>query len=156
MRPPRWKQLVAIALLFVAAVSSAAHAQQQMVVVPTRIIYPGDVITPEAIDSVPLRRKLRDPSAIIYRYDDLGGKVARRTLLPGRLIPVGSVRDAWLVERGSTVQALFQHGSLEITVSGVPLENGSVGDLIRVRNIDTGVVFTGIVLADGSVKVTAS
>jgi flagella basal body P-ring formation protein FlgA len=156
MRRAKWKQVVATALLVVAAAGSLAHAQQQMVVVPTRIIYPGDVISPESLDEVPLRRKLRDPNAIVYRPKELTGKIARRTLLPGRLIPVGSVREAWLVERGATVQVEFRHGPLEITVSGVTLESGSAGDLIRLRNVDTGVVFTGIVMEDGSVRVSAS
>lgn len=157
MRRAMWKHIVATALLLATSAVPLAHAQQQqMVVVPTRIVYPGDVIAPEALDLVPLRRKLRDPGSIIYRSEDLVGKVAKRTLLPGRLVPVGAAREAWLVERGSTVQVQFQHGPLEITVAGVPLEPGSAGDVIRLRNVDTGVIFTGMVMADGTVRITAS
>jgi flagella basal body P-ring formation protein FlgA len=155
MRRAIWKHVVATALLLATSAVTLGHAQE-MVVVPTRVIYPGDVISPEALEQVPLRRKLRDPGAIVYRSQDLSGKIAKRTLLPGRLVTVGSVREAWVVERGATVQVQFLHGPLEITVAGVPLESGSVGDLIRLRNVDTGVVFTGIVMIDGTVRVTTS
>lgn len=147
--------LLGLALSLTAGGLSHALAQE-MVVVPTRMIYPGDTIAPEALENVPLRRKLRNPAAVVYRAQDLAGKVAKRTLLPGRLIPVGSVREAWLVERGSTVQVQFVHGPLEITVAGIPLEPGAEGDLIRLRNVDTGAIFTGTVMADGTVRITES
>ena len=48
--------------------------------------------------------------------------------------------------------ASFVHGALSITATVVPLEPGAVGDMVRLRNPDSGKVLTGIVLADGSVR----
>jgi flagella basal body P-ring formation protein FlgA len=69
---------------------------------------------------------------------------------------MSSLRDPYAVEAGKPVQVQFIQGALTISAIGVPLQAGSVGDLIRIRNIDSGVVFSGIVMADGTVRVSAS
>lgn len=146
-------------LLLIAAILSMAalpaHTQER-VVVPTRVIYPGETVATDSLEEVPLRRHLKNPAAILMRVGQVDGKVARRTLLPGRMIPVGSVREAHLVEVGKQVQALFVHGGLQIAVGAVPLQAGGAGDLVRLRNVDTGAVFSGVVMDDGTVRVTAS
>ncbi len=42
-----------------------------------------------------------------------------------------------------------------ITAAGSPLQDAAVGELIRVRNIDTGVIVSGTVMADGTIHVVA-
>jgi flagella basal body P-ring formation protein FlgA len=81
--------------------------------------------------------------------------VARRTLLPGRYIPLNSLRDAYIVEQGAPVQVMFVAGALTISATGVTLQPGSAGDLVKVRNIDSGKILSGTVMADGSVRVGA-
>ncbi len=149
------KFTLAAILSFVAGAAVPALAQET-VIIPTRVIYPGEIVSAAALEEVPLRRQLRDITQVAIDWSQLEGKVARRTLLPGRLIPVSSVRDAWLVEPGKPVQVLFVHGGLEISVSGVPLQVGVAGDMVRVRNADSGTVFSGIVMADGSIRVSSS
>lgn len=144
------------ALLTMAASWSAPAFAQETVIIPTRVIYPGETVTADALQEVPLRRQVRNIAALAIDWSQVEGKVARRTLLPGRMIPVSSVRDAWLVEPGSPVQVHFVHNGLEISIAGVPLQHGSAGDMIKVRNMDSGAIFTGIVMADGSIRVAAS
>ncbi|WEX08308.1 flagellar basal body P-ring formation chaperone FlgA [Chelativorans sp. AA-79] len=129
---------------------------QEIVVVPVRVIYPGETIAAEALQEMMLRRPPRGNPAIARSPADVEGKVARRTLLPGRLLPLSSVRDAYLVEQGSTVTAVFADGPLTISILAVPLQAGAAGDLIKMRNIDSGAVFTGTVMRDGTVRVGAS
>jgi flagella basal body P-ring formation protein FlgA len=38
----------------------------------------------------------------------------------------------------------------------VTLEPGSAGDLVKVRNIDSGKILSGTVMADGSIRVGAT
>ncbi|MEO4001554.1 flagellar basal body P-ring formation chaperone FlgA [Mesorhizobium sp. CAU 1732] len=147
--------LLAAALAPLAAATLPAFAQET-VIIPTRIIYPGETISADALEEVPLRRQLKNPSSVVVGMQQLDGKVARRTLLPGRMIAVGSVRDAYLVETGAPVQVMFVHGGLQIAISGVPLQSGAAGDMVRVRNIDSGVVFSGVVMADGTIRVSSS
>lgn len=143
--------------LLAAAVATVAPAgaamAETLVVVANRVIYPGEVVTGDSIDEVPLRRTLRNPASVIYEPAQVTGKVARRTLLPGRMIPVNSVREPYLVEAGAPVRVVFEQGALVISTTGVPLQPGAAGDTIRLRNADSGIVFSGIVLEDGTVKV---
>lgn len=152
----RLSAILKVVLLAVAAGTALPAAAQDMVLVATRTIYPGETITADLLREVPLRRQLRNPAAVERDWRALDGKVARRTLLPGRMIPTGSVRDAWIVEPGKPVQVLYVQGGLEIAISAVPLQAGAAGDMVRLRNVDSGSVFSGIVMADGTVRVSAS
>jgi flagella basal body P-ring formation protein FlgA len=89
-------------------------------------------------------------------YRVLDGKVARRTLLPGRMIPTGSVRDAWIVEPGKPVRVVYMQGGLEIALSAIALQAGAAGDVVRLRNADSGSIFAGTVMEDGTVRVSSS
>ena len=51
---------------------------------------------------------------------------------------------------------LYTEGNLVITATAVTLEPGSTGDIVKVRNMDSGRVFSGIVMADGTIRVGAS
>ncbi|WP_295807330.1 flagellar basal body P-ring formation chaperone FlgA [uncultured Nitratireductor sp.] len=143
-----------LALVSIVATGLSAAAQEQAVV-STRVIYPGETIAIDALDEVVLRRPPRGNTAIARMLEDIDGKVARRTLLPGRLIPVSYVRDAYLVETGSPVTVTLSEGALTISLRAVPLQAGAAGDMIRLRNIESGRTFMGVVLADGTVQVGA-
>ncbi len=130
----------------------AAHAQETTVV-PKRVIYPGEAIDATMLSRVNFVPRPSLTTPIAMTPQDLEGKVARRTLLPGRLIPLSFVRDAYMVEPGKPVNVIYVHGALTISVTGVPLQPGSVGDLIRVRNVDSGAVLLGTVMSDGTVRV---
>lgn len=153
----RRRPALLFALLAALATGMALPATaQEMVLVPTFTIYPGQMITADALQEVPLRRQLRNPASVERDWRAVEGKIAKRTLLPGRMIPAGSVREAWLVEPGKPVQAMFVQGALQIGVSAVPLQAGAAGDMVRLRNIDSGMVFSGTVMADGTVRVSGS
>ncbi|HEX7075273.1 MAG TPA: flagellar basal body P-ring formation chaperone FlgA [Hyphomicrobiaceae bacterium] len=141
-------------LLFVLLATAGAPASaQEMAVVSTRVIYPGQTIQADALKDIVLKRPPRGISAIVRSSDEIVGKVARRTLLPGRLIPEGSVREPYLVETGSPVTVIFRSGALSISLIAVPLESGAAGDVVKLRNMDSGAVFSGVVLSDGTVRV---
>jgi flagella basal body P-ring formation protein FlgA len=61
-----------------------------------------------------------------------------------------------LVEKGAAVEMMFVSGALTISASAVTLESGSAGDLVKVRNIDSGKILSGTVMADGSIRVGAT
>ena len=132
------------------------QATGEVVLIPNRVIYPGETIEPAALKQVTLIPGKHKPDAMATRADELDGKVAKRTLLPGRYIPVAAIREAWLVEQGSAVQVFFIAGALSISATAVTLQPGAAGDLVKVRNIDSGKIFSGTVMADGSIRVSAS
>lgn len=140
------------ASLYMVALPGAAMAADTAVI-PKRVIYPGETIDAGSLSEVPLRNPARVTTEIAYVAQDVDGKVAKRTLLPGRFIPLSSLREAYVVEAGSPVEVNFAQNGLRITTMAIPLQPGSIGDMIRVRNADSGAVFSGIVMANGTVRV---
>lgn len=149
--------LIRAAVLAFAMLGGAAMAaEQEVVLVPNRVIYPGEAIAMSSLKEVVLKPGKVRPDGVATLAAELDGRVAKRTLLPGRYISVSALREAWLVERGAAVQVVFAAGSLMITASAVTLEPGAAGDVVKVRNIDSGKIFTGTVMADGSIRVGAT
>ena len=143
-----------LAATILAATAGLAPAAELAAVV-NRIVYPGELIQSDSIEEVAFkpaaRKKVSAPVATAAAQ--LDGKVAKRTLLPGHLVPLSSVREPWMVEAGVPVMVNFIAGQLVISATAVPLAPGAIGDVVRMRNIDSGKVFTGVVLADGTVRV---
>lgn len=137
------------------AFASVPALAADVVFVPNRTIYPGETVTADALREIVLKPGRKIPSAVAFRVEDLDGKIARRTLLPDRYVPENSLREAFLVEQGAPVQVLLQAGALEITATAICLQSGSVGDLVKVRNMDSGKVYTAIVTGNGRVRVGA-
>jgi flagellar basal body P-ring formation protein FlgA len=135
---------------------TAGQTVSEVVLIPNRVIYPGETIELAALKQVTLLPGKHKPDAVATVAEELQGKVAKRTLLPGRYIPAAAIRDAWLVEQGAAVQIYFTAGALTISASGVTLQPGAAGDLVKVRNVDSGKIISGTVMADGTIRVSAS
>ena len=148
-----WSRFSALAALLALALPALA---QEIVLIPNRVIYPGETVELSSLREVTLKPGKIIPAAVAILPEELDGKIARRTLLPGRYIPVSSLREAWLVEQGAPVQVTFVAGALLISATAVTLEPGAAGDLVKVRNLDSGKVFSGTVMADGSIRVGAT
>ncbi len=140
------------ALAIAGIVPQAALAQALHAVVPTATIYPGEVISAGDVTEV----EVTNPhlaAGYVTDLADVVGKVSKRTLVAGRTIQIGNLRDPYAVERGTTIRITAKVGGLAISAAGTPLQDAMIGDLIRVRNLDTGVIVSGTVMADGTVEV---
>jgi len=138
---------------FAAACATLASAQQALVPTPKTVIYPGDLILDEMLVDVP--DAARDGSGpFVDSRAMIVGKVARLTLLSGHAIPFAGVANRKLVSNGQEVKLVFSEGGLLIMATGAALQDGSVGDVVRVRNNDSGVTVSGAVQPDGSVSVS--
>ena len=133
--------------------ASAARAETLgYAVVPTQIIYPGEEIDAKRLQRVEVTNK---NLARGYAQDigEVQGLVTTRTLLPGRTIMVGALKQPSAIKRGDKILLVYDNGVLRITASGTPLAEGAVGELIQVRNTDTGVILSGTIMPDRSVLV---
>ncbi len=145
-------------LLLALAMISAAPALAQDVTgslstpTPKSVIYPGDIIRDDML--VETTGAVRDAGGpYIESRSLIVGKAARLTLLPGHAIPYDGVSNRKLVAIGREVTLVYSDGGLTIVTTGDALQDGSIGDLVRVRNSDSGVTVSGAVQADGTVKV---
>jgi flagellar basal body P-ring formation protein FlgA len=145
--------LKAVIILFAAACATVSLAQETLVPTPRAVIYPGDVILDEML--VDVANVARDGSGpFVDSRSLIVGKAARLTLLPGHAIPFSGVSNRKLVSNGAEVKLVFFEGDLVIMTTGAALQDGSIGDIVRVRNDDSGVTVSGAVQPDGSVRVS--
>jgi flagella basal body P-ring formation protein FlgA len=142
-------------LVLAAAVASGAAAEPVIasLPVPRATIYPGDAIAAEILATREFRQLAGGARAYHTSADDLAGKLARRTLLAGQPVPIDAVRKPELVTQGRTYPMLYRSGGLTIAGTGVPLQSASAGDMINVRNPETGIIVKGRVQADGTIAV---
>lgn len=143
----------ALPLVLVLGGLDAAHAGALgMAVVPTTIIYPGQVIDASQLSVV----DVTNPNLIegyARSIDEVRGMVSSRTLLPGRTIMISGLKRPYTVRRGDKLTLVYDNGILRITAAGTPLADANTGDLISARNTDTGVIISGTVMADGTILV---
>ena len=142
-------QIIGMFLLTFLGVSTTFA--QPTAVVPNAIIYPGQTISADMVREVEvINPNLRPGYAKVVIEVD--GMVTKRTLLPGRIIPVSVLREAYIIERGKIVSLVFQSGNMLLRAQAVALQNGMMGEVIPARNIDSGITVSGIVMQDGSLR----
>lgn len=120
--------------------------------VPVRRIRPGEII--EAADLTTVRLSLdRAGSGFISSVDALIGLSPRRQMPAGRLIQVGSVGAPIVVQRNRPVTLVYEDGALVLAARGRALQEGGVGDVVRVMNIASSTIVTGTVTGAETVSV---
>jgi flagellar basal body P-ring formation protein FlgA len=134
------------------ALVAAAAAQSPVAPAPKAVIYPGDVIRDDMLADMPMRVQGSGGPFFASR-SDIVGKSARTTLLPGQAIPLSALVNRRLVANGAEVRLVYAEGGLTIVTAGAAMQDGGLGDQIRVRNSDSGVTVTGAIQPDGSVRV---
>lgn len=132
---------------------AAALARDVVLPVPRVTVYPGDVITESMLVEKVFRGRDYEKAGIAATREALLGKVARSTLLPNVPVNPGAVRDAFIIQQGQPAVVYFQSGALIISATAVPLQAGSAGDLISLRNTESGTTIRGTVQSDGTVRV---
>ena len=131
----------------------AVAANQKNLPVPAATIPVGEIIREDALVERGFAPNMAGIEAFFDSKVFVVGRAARRTLLPGQPIPTNAVEDPRVVTRGVPVRVVVEDQGLVIIAYGMPLQSGTVGSLIRVRNVDTGVVVMGVVQPDGSIRI---
>ena len=152
---PRRTCLRRIALVTIAVIVASHASGAERRPVPSVTIYPGDVIRDQMITDADFPDAVAS-SAYASSRAMLIGKVARRTLLPGQSIPANAVGEPKLVTVGAMVRLVYEEDGLRITTYASALQGGAAGDLISVRNLESGITISGIIGPDGSIHVGAS
>ena len=113
----------------------------------------GEIIGADDIDWIELRAD-RLPATVITDPGELIGRTPRRTLRPGEPIRAGDVRIPIVVAKGSSVTMTYRTPTMVLAAPGRALEDGAMGETIRVLNSQTKVVVEATV--SGSTLVTVA
>jgi len=144
--------MAASLLVSMLSVAQAATASEVVLPVPRVTIYPGDTVTESMlIDRTFRGREFAGPD--FATREALIGKVARQTLLPNAPVAATAVREPFAIKQGQPAVVYFLSGGLIISATAVPLQAGAAGELISLRNPESGTTIRGIVQPDGTVRV---
>jgi flagella basal body P-ring formation protein FlgA len=147
-----WKAVFA-AMLAVLATSASAETASFSFPVPVVTLRAGDLLVDELVTE---RTLFANAQALRTHYTSrtaVVGKVAKHVLPAGSAIPVNAVREPYAFKEGERVEISFTSGDLAIRGLGIALQPGAVGQTVKLRNPETGIVVTGVVQPDGSVSV---
>ncbi|NKD87954.1 flagellar basal body P-ring formation protein FlgA [Haematospirillum sp. 15-248] len=97
-------------------------------------------------------KELRD-SALVDA-DRIIGMELRRSLRPGEPVSAGDVERPVLVARGQMVVIELHTANMSLTARGQALENGSLGDNIRVENLQGKRTVVGTVTGQRTIRVS--
>jgi flagella basal body P-ring formation protein FlgA len=112
----------------------------------------GEIIDADDLDVVELPFG-RVPRNAITDAQNLIGMTPKRLLRPGLPIRETDVVPPMIVKKNTVVMMNFDSAGLHLTAKGKALENGALGEVIRVENLQSGIAVQGVVQADGHVAV---
>jgi flagellar basal body P-ring formation protein FlgA len=102
-------------------------------IMPDQIVESGDFVK-QSTSIEDLR------TTYVRTLDEVVGKIARRSFSPGDLIVREAFTEPFLIKRGETVQLRLQRDGVILTSQARAEENGRLGQMIRVRNLDYSTV----------------
>jgi flagella basal body P-ring formation protein FlgA len=143
----------AVAVAAIVLGAGVALADTQELPTPKLVIYPGEVIAEQALVNRAFNANMSAKMPPVYRKaSDVVGKIARRTLVPGQPIALNATRIPDVVTQGKTYRIEYREAGLVIAGTAVAVTSGAVGDVVSLRNPDSGLIVRGIVRGDGTVR----
>jgi len=136
-----------------ALAAAPALAELRSMPVPTVTIYPGDIVAANTIAEKQFSAATSGFGGFVLTREQLEGRMAKRTLLPGQPVPLAAVKLPDAVQQGVPVLAMFRAAGLTITTYLTPLRSAAAGNIVEARNPETGIVVKTMVQADGTLLV---
>lgn len=121
------------------------------VVVASRTLERDEVLTTDMLNLKSLELS-QIKHGLEFNTDALTGMKVRRRIQADQPVARHLLMNTYLVEQGSHVTIQVQQAGFQASVKGVALENGQAGQRIKVRNLTSGVVVEGIVIAENLVE----
>lgn len=115
----------------------------------------GQIVTR---DDIAVNRVAQDGRRRIdpVNVDDLIGKEIKRAVRAGQNISTNDVQTQVMVAKGKVVTLNFSKGNIMLSAKGKALENGGLGDSVRVMNLQSKSVVQGTVTGPETVLIPAA
>lgn len=111
----------------------------------------GEVITPEMLTIE--KRELLNVRDTYVSAASLEGMQAVRFLNAGQMIQFSDVKREQILKKGQMVKAIVGSPAFEVAISAEVQEAGSVGDVVKVKNLDSQKVFAAKIVERGVVRI---
>ena len=123
--------------------------------VPARAIGRGETIQAEDLEWVRLKDS-RLGTSVITDAAELVGHSARGPLRPGTPVRATQIRKPVVVAKGSLVLLALDRPGMALSARARALEDGGVGETIRLSNLQSSTVVEGTITGPGRVDVSPS
>ena len=135
-----------------AAPAQAAPPVNRTTVITRHLIQRGTQLQPAMLEEVSRPTPGLDPQAV-SSLNDIVNAEATRDLPAGQVVRSTDIRRAILVKQGqSALMTVGQGKGFEITVRVEALQDGRMGEQIRLKNTESGRLLTGTVTGPNAVK----
>lgn len=122
------------------------------VVVAAKMIRSGAVLTGQDVRLTKKWVSRNMPDALSSLEEAIGKRITLPAR-PGMELLARMLKEVPLVRKGQMVRVLLDNGSMRITTVAMPEEDGTVGNMVRIRNITSNKVIYARVLGDSLVGV---
>lgn len=99
------------------------------------------------------KRLLMNSRDTVMRVEAVEGMQAARYISAGQVLTYSDLKKENVVKRGQIVKVLAGNKSIEVSMSGQVEETGAIGDIVRVKNIDSQKMFAARVVDRGVVRI---
>ena len=89
----------------------------------------------------------------VWSPDQIRHSRARQSIGAYKAISFEDVEQVMAVKRGSTVTMVAKVNGLGIEVQGVAMQRGGIGDVIKVRNLSSKKILSGVIVDVGRVEI---
>jgi flagella basal body P-ring formation protein FlgA len=115
----------------------------------TRALLPGDVVRDDDVTSKSDAHPAQDA---VPAAREVAGLEVKRRVFAGRPLTVHDVGPRSAVRANTTVTVLWRTGALSLELQGRAMEDGAIGDEIRVLNPASLRTIRGTVVGDGMIE----
>lgn len=123
----------------------------QQIPVLNRAAKMGEVITREMVSLE--KRLIMNVRETILKAVALEGMQASRFLNAGQALTYADFKKETIVKRGQIVKVLAGTQTFEVSMSAQVEEAGSIGDVVKIKNLDSQKVFAAKVIDRGVVRI---
>lgn len=121
--------------------------------VPLHSIPKDEIITARDLHIVHVRKDKVSPS-VQTNFDKVVGKSSKRMLRPDAPIAMQYLQEPLLVKRQRLVSVIYSVKNLVLTTKGVAMSNGSMGQVVQVKNLKSKRIIDSVVTGSDEVSVS--
>ena len=86
-------------------------------------------------------------------FDFLDGKVAKHTLSRGRIVWENDIKREKALRNGDVINVSIGIGNWKISLKGLAKESGFIGDIVKIQNMKSKEMLSGVIVAKGEVQI---
>ncbi len=111
----------------------------------------GDVLTEDMVTIE--YRQMMNARDNVQKIEAVMGMQAVRFLNAGQILQYSDLRKETVLKKGQIVRAMFGAADFEVAISAEAQESGSIGDVVKIKNLDSQKVFAAKVVERGIVRI---